>query len=384
MDRAATLTSHPVGPSVRSDAAPHADHAIFTSVRSPMGEGYRIIAASAGIRPEERMEVTRRAPSHGGLSAQCESSLGILGVPLSSGRYCVGLVRHAGREHTARGGLRVHSHFVFLSVEQFARYACDPWLVTAFIAALDGETPPLKPPPNLPPLDLGEGDAQLPRLSPHIPAVEIAWYSNITRSAMAGEPMVACGASLSAGCEQLAWRLLPRVFRCRRAMSIGLAYSPARPVDLFFADRTTDETRRAAAALVTGSAPRAFSPRPQVPSSTIRWIHPSEHMVTIPADGAAGASLEPWLDLMQRTLASGRGAEFVRIADAIDADATPDGLATTASMYDHLERIYTADVELLDQLTQRYAGCATTCTTQTMLLDRLRQAAAIRAKELRD
>ena len=40
------------------------DQAIFTSIRGPMGEGYRIVAASRGLRPEEKQAITRLSPSH--------------------------------------------------------------------------------------------------------------------------------------------------------------------------------------------------------------------------------------------------------------------------------------------------------------------------------
>ena len=52
------------------------DQAIFTSVRTPMGEGYRIIAASKGLTAEERKALTKLSPSHDSL---CKSDAGKLG-----------------------------------------------------------------------------------------------------------------------------------------------------------------------------------------------------------------------------------------------------------------------------------------------------------------
>ena len=43
------------------------DQAIFTSIRTPMGEGYRVIAASRGVRPNEKQSITRNSPSHDSL-----------------------------------------------------------------------------------------------------------------------------------------------------------------------------------------------------------------------------------------------------------------------------------------------------------------------------
>lgn len=367
MDRSATLT--PVGTATANKQL--VDHAIFTSIRSPMGEGYRIIAGSAGIRPEERMEVTRRAPSHGGLISENEDAIGIIGFPLPTGRYCVGYVRHAGKEHTSRGGLRVHTHFVILNREQFARFVCDPWLVAGTIAAIDGDEPILKTPPNLSMLDLGEGSKQLPDASPMMPAIEVAWYSSIVRETIGESILIANGTTLSENCEHLAWRLLPRVLREKRSMSIGIVFSPARSVDIYFATDRLDETRRAAA-----------------PSKAL-WVDPSESLPgTQPSEGQTPASKSkasayaPWFALVDDLLANGRSPELLRICDLIDADATADGLKMTANLYEHLDRIYTATLEEVDCLTNRYAGCATSCSAQKMLLERFRKAADVRAAEL--
>ncbi|MCZ6816838.1 MAG: hypothetical protein O7F76_09135, partial [Planctomycetota bacterium] len=100
-----------VNPTSRGGEAVRAEQAVFTSIRSPMGEGYRIIAASPGIRPDEKAEIIRRAPSHDSLCESGRAAVGLLAFPFESGRYCLGFSCHAGREHTARGGNRVYSHF---------------------------------------------------------------------------------------------------------------------------------------------------------------------------------------------------------------------------------------------------------------------------------
>ncbi len=79
------------------------DQAVFTSVRSPTGEGYRLVAASAGVRAEEKVEITRRSPSHDNLCGSGAGAVGLSSYLLSSGRHCVGYVCHAGCEHTAGG-----------------------------------------------------------------------------------------------------------------------------------------------------------------------------------------------------------------------------------------------------------------------------------------
>ncbi len=91
------------------------DQAIFTSLPSSTGEGYRITAATSGVTAEERRELTRRSPSHESLIDEGEGVCGLLSLPLESGRVAVGVVRFAGREHTGRGGQRVHTHFAILT-----------------------------------------------------------------------------------------------------------------------------------------------------------------------------------------------------------------------------------------------------------------------------
>ena len=78
------------------------DQAIFTSVRSPMGEGYRVIAASKGVKPKEKQEITRNSPSHDALCISLEDDrhdgpLAAAFYPLETGRLAVS-VRHTSTE----------------------------------------------------------------------------------------------------------------------------------------------------------------------------------------------------------------------------------------------------------------------------------------------
>lgn len=366
MDRTATLTS-----SADNDTSSlTVDHAVFTSVRSPMGEGYRIIAATGGLRPDERMEATRRAPSHGALDTDHPDALGVIGFPLPTGRYCVGFVRHAGKEHTARGGLRVHTHFVFLSRSQFAAFACDPWLVAGAIAAIDGDDPLLKAATTFPKISLGEGCSQLPDASPRIPAVEVGWLQSIVAAALRGTSLVANSATVTGGSEQLAWRVIPSVMREKRSISIGITHAPSRGLDICFVSERVEETRRA------------------VHGTRTLWVDPA---APLPGQAATGAptmhnpvsgGFDDWLALTNTTLESGRVGELIRLCDAIDGDATPEGLSTTARLYGHLDQVNLADADTVARLANRYSGFAPTCRAQKLLVEQFRQAAAVRAAEL--
>ncbi len=135
--------------------------AIFTSVRTPMGEGYRIIAASRTIRPEEKQTITRYSPSHDALcvsasdaSAADRTVAGVAFYPLSSERLCVALTVCAGTEHTGRGGKRVYTHNVVFARIDFQKWAYNPFNVLRAMIRAGVTTPQLKPPPVLEELQL--------------------------------------------------------------------------------------------------------------------------------------------------------------------------------------------------------------------------------------
>src|SRR5690606_38204025 len=84
------------------------DRAVFTSIRSPMGSGYQVVAASAGVSADEKREITQRAPSHGNLCDNTPDAEALAAFVLRSQRHCVFLSRHAGAEPSGRGGYRIH------------------------------------------------------------------------------------------------------------------------------------------------------------------------------------------------------------------------------------------------------------------------------------
>ena len=99
----------------------HADQVIFTSIRSPTGEGYRIGAASPGVRSDEKRMIMQRSPSHASLCDESPTAVACSFYRLSTGRHCVASSRYAGVEHTGRGGQRVYTHLVLLDDEIAAR-----------------------------------------------------------------------------------------------------------------------------------------------------------------------------------------------------------------------------------------------------------------------
>ncbi len=135
------------------------DQAIFTSIRTPMGEGYRIVACSPTIKEQEKKELARRLPSHGSLCESSPLTTALLSFPMASGRHCVALSQYAGQEHTARGGGRVLTHLILLQRSQVAALDCDPFAVRTAASRAGAIEANLKPPHELKPLELVVGTA---------------------------------------------------------------------------------------------------------------------------------------------------------------------------------------------------------------------------------
>ncbi len=136
------------------------DQAIFTSVRTPMGEGYRIIAATRGLKPNEKQIITRNSPSHEALCAEIDGAapdvpLAAAFYPLPTKRLCASVSCFAGAEHTGRGGGRVYTHIVVFDADDFAACGYNAFHVLRAMTALGMCRPQLKPPVVLPEVELG-------------------------------------------------------------------------------------------------------------------------------------------------------------------------------------------------------------------------------------
>ncbi len=116
-----------------------AEQAVFTSIRSPWGRGYRIVAASAGISPDEKREIVQRAPSHQSLCDASPQGRGLASFAMQSGRRCVFLTQNAGVEHSARGDFRVHTHVLVLEPAAYRCLGCDPLAAAAAARAALGD-----------------------------------------------------------------------------------------------------------------------------------------------------------------------------------------------------------------------------------------------------
>ena len=134
------------------------DQAIFTSIRTPTGEGYRIIAASRDLKPIEQQAITRSSPSHDALCLpDDENELDTFGASfyrLPTGRLCVAYSCFAGVEHTGRGGKRVYTHNIIVDEVGFTASGYNPFAILRAMDAAGLHAPTLKPKNPLPQIEL--------------------------------------------------------------------------------------------------------------------------------------------------------------------------------------------------------------------------------------
>lgn len=117
------------------------DRAIFTSVKSMTGQGYRIVACSPGVTAEERKTIALSSPSHGAMSDDSDEAQGLAFYDLGPERYCLARSCHAGREQSARGGQRVLTHSFVQDAEGLAAFGWNPFAVLRVLASADAFAP---------------------------------------------------------------------------------------------------------------------------------------------------------------------------------------------------------------------------------------------------
>lgn len=323
MDSLATVTAPPAaGP---APLALRGDQAIFTSLRTPTGEGYRIVAASGGLTADEKAELVTRCPSHGGLSSAAADATALAAFPLRSGRHCVAWIRNAGVEHTARGGLRVYTHLFVFSATDYTRCEFDFLRIAAALRDAAAAQPPVKSLQRLDELAL--------ELAPARPgAANAAGHAAaVVTSLLEERTVVACGPAADESLARAVWRFLPQDWRRRSAVSIGLKYAQPRQMRLVLVPGELREAQRAAAG-------------------------PDVACIDTAAPAPPPGALSPWPRLLLRWWNEGRGADLRRITAELDAAGGVARLAHAAELYEDLDGVATANLEQLQALRERYAA----------------------------
>ncbi len=312
------------------------DQAVFTSIRSPMGCGYRIIAASPGITAVEKSEITRWSPSQRSLCAL----EGLASYRLSTNRQVIACSRPAGLEPTARGGDRVHTHVVVLDPEDYAEFDWNP--VSVFRA-----TEPFQQASNLAPRqDLPALELQpVPQEVAPVGEAELDLACAASSAAMAGQATIALCSAPSLNL--LEWMLLmtPPYVRRRLAVSTGLNYSPIRPMQVAFVTADVTQLRRAAA----GHAVQILEPA----ACRLEAVHPAE-----------------WFSLIRRWARQNRWNDLVELLRRLKPDVHPEHLDALASLCEELDFVRAVDPIHLPAVIQKYQDRPAANTAESWLLQR--------------
>jgi len=339
----------------------HAEQAVFTSIRSPMGEGYRIVAASRGISPDEKRELVQSAPSHGSLCDSSPRATGLASFALNSGRRCIFLSRNGGTEHTGRGGCRVLTWVLVMEPEVFRRFRCDPFEVEGVVlreteGKLPGTSPARMEPIALP--------AENDRRAAHAdqlgtpPKRDLNQVTHVLSAMLAQRRTLVVGAPSPRAVLRLVLSATPAARRQRLSVSYGLKFSPGRRYEFILADASPSEIERVVR---------------DHEIDVIRW----ESLST-----PARSPFRTWLRFVRQRWEAGRIGEVDQLSAELTEDCSPMLLERIANLCEDLERVPAADSSLLSELTRRHLKARPTADVQRRLLSEFHAAAEARRAAL--
>jgi hypothetical protein len=209
------------------------DQAIFTSVRTPMGQGYRLVASSPGLSAAEKQTITRQSPSHGGLCCDDESATGVAFYPLPGGRLCASVSCTAGREQTGRGGPRIYTRLLAFDADEFARFAYNPFNIFRAMTALDLNKPILNPETTLPAMALPtDATPSTEATSRATELVGADWVTYILGLVQRGEHVIVAAEDDQSYVLETTLQALPGTARASVSIASGLQFSMARTFTL--------------------------------------------------------------------------------------------------------------------------------------------------------
>lgn len=111
------------------------EQAIFGSIRTAGGSGYRLLARSAGILEADAQELSVWGPSHDALGDSGDGAVSVNLFPLPSGAACLSRTLAAGAECSGRGGQHVYTQCFVLERAALARFAHNPFAVLKALTA---------------------------------------------------------------------------------------------------------------------------------------------------------------------------------------------------------------------------------------------------------
>jgi hypothetical protein len=308
------------------------DQVIFTSVRTPMGEGYRIIAATSGMKPDERQAITQNAPSHDALCNADAQASAMAFYTLPTGRLCVAHSSCAGSEHTGRGGHRVYTISVVFDAAQFSRAAFNPFNVLRAMQQAGLTTPTLKPPPELPKVTLqtaADGAARAMQTYPIASLLDGPTRQYVVSELLSDTKLVVCidGDYLAAA--EALLMALPGPMRTKISLAAGLRFSVARSYRLsIVAEDAATEAR------VSGQPIRLLKRGAPAPP--------------------AGRS--EWLSFVDGYLEAGRIGELAARTSRPFQDTSPNARQRLAKLFTTLDTLDDADIARLVAVAVEFVG----------------------------
>ncbi len=236
------------------------DQAVFSSVRTPTGQGYRIIAASKGLTPEEKRDITTRSPSHGGLCDEGPDASAVAFYRLSTGRLALSYSCDAGAEHTGRGVRRIYTHITVIAESDFARFGYNPSNVLMAVDACGVLQVQLKPPHILDELVLRPSNRTDPERAAAAAKRCGAQWVVYALSLVLGNQRVVTGGTFDPGdwIEAVLFGV-PGPLRADVSFSAGLRYTVGRPYGLSAVNGDLQKARR----LVRGQKVTYLEPESQ-------------------------------------------------------------------------------------------------------------------------
>ena len=314
------------GPTVR------VDRAIFTSVRSPTGEGYRIIASTSGLNSAEKTEITRRCPSHGALCSDEPDASGLFVFVLPTSRVCVGHVVHAGTEHTGRGGLRVYTQVIVLSGADYRRFDANPWRVRSALLAVVGDATDCSPPKTLEPMTLPV-PPQRQFMTAMRDEAEVAQRISVLSHLLTGTRFIVCDAPASRELIESSLMAMPLFMRETLSFSTGLKFSLSRQLQWSLVEGDQSTTQQ------------------KIKGQPVQWF---DYGGVTPA--AEARQYRNWLDFVARWWSGSRHERLARLTTRMTAAMHPTTLGWIATICNDLDRVDGATLESLDELAAKYRG----------------------------
>ncbi len=285
------------------------DHAIFSSLRTPMARGYRIVAASAGLSAEEKAEIVQRAPSHGNLEEAGEQATGLAGFSLQSGRYCLMLARHAGPEPSGRGGFRVYTDVLALAPGLYRRFACHPCAVAAFVRPFMENTAG-KNVTALPRINVrAEVDAQNKSIAGVVAPAQVDSALWLVHNVLAGCAVLIQGTPDPAAAVNWLFDAIPAGLRSGVSCAGGMKLSTSRTFKVLFCGGASLE-------LTAFARDHDYT--------VFDWSAPPPLL--------PGTPFAAWLEFVRRNWTAKPPVSLRNVTDRLVHDCTPDALARAAAL----------------------------------------------------